>query len=100
MKYNVRDPKTGRFVKQIATNVSSSAKTSTPRDPITGRFVSMNAKQCSDSGSSTTFKTTTVPEQNVPDWKIEFDKQMSEFHAQMAKFDEAMEIFHSTISED
>lgn len=101
MKYNVRDPKTGRFVKQaVASTVSSTVKTSVPRDPITGRFVSANSKCCCASGSTTSFKTTVAPEQTIPDWKIEFDKQMAEFRARMAKFDEAMEIFRSTVSED
>ena len=97
MKYNVRDPKTGRFMKQIATNVSSSAKTSTPRDPITGRFVSANSKSARACESTTEFDTKSKSEQTIPDWKIEFDKHMAEFHTQMAKFDEAMEIFHSTM---
>lgn len=97
MKYNVRDPKTGRFVKQIATNVSSSAKTSTPRDPITGRFVSANSKNGQAYESTTSFDTMPKSEQTIPDWKIEFDKHMAEFHTQMAKFDAAMKIFRSTM---
>lgn len=97
MKYNVRDPKTGRFVKQIATNVSSSAKTSTPRDPITGRFVSVNSKNGQAYESTTSFDTMPKSEQTIPDWKIEFDKHMAEFHTQMAKFDAAMKIFRSTM---
>lgn len=97
MKYNVRDPKTGRFVKQIATNVSSSAKTSTSRDPITGRFVSVNSKNGQAYESTTSFDTMPKSEQTIPDWKIEFDKHMAEFHTQMAKFDAAMKIFRSTM---
>ena len=97
MKYNVRDPKTGRFMKQTtASEVSSTFKKTTPRDPITGRFVSVNSKSSSASGSTTSFKPTTEPEQTIPDWKIEFDKHMEEFHTQMAKFDDAMDIFSWT----
>ena len=98
MKYNVRDPKTGRFMKQTtASVVSSTFKKTTPRDPITGRFVSVNSKSGRACESTTSFDTMSKSEQTIPDWKIEFDKHMAEFHTQMAKFDEAMEIFRSTM---
>ena len=95
MKYNVRDPKTGRFMKQTtASAVSSTFKKTTPRDPITGRFVSANSKSACE--STTEFDTKSKSEQTIPDWKIEFDKHMEEFHTQMARFDEAMDIFSWT----
>lgn len=98
MKYNVRDPKTGRFMKQTTVSeVSSTFKKTTPRDPITGRFVSANSKSARACESTTEFDTKSKSEQTIPDWKIEFDKHMAEFHTQMAKFDEAMEIFRSTM---
>ena len=97
MKYNVRDPKTGRFMKQTtASAVSSTFKKTTPRDPITGRFVSVNSKSGSAHESTTAFDTKSKSEQTIPDWKIEFDKHMEEFHTQMARFDEAMDIFSWT----
>ena len=95
MKYNVRDPKTGRFMKQTTVSeVSSTFKKTTPRDPITGRFVSANSKSVCE--STTEFDTKSKSEQTIPDWKIEFDKHMEEFHTQMAKFDDAMDIFSWT----
>ena len=97
MKYNVRDPKTGRFMKKTtASEVSSTFKKTTPRDPITGRFVSVNSKNGQAYESTTSFDTMPKSEQTIPDWKIEFDKHMEEFHTQMAKFDEAMDIFSWT----
>ena len=54
MKYNVRDPKTGRFMKQTtASEASSTFKKTTPRDPITGRFVSANSKSARACESTT-----------------------------------------------
>ena len=95
MKYNVRDPKTGRFMKQTTVSeVSSTFKKTTPRDPITGRFVSANSKSACE--STTEFDTKSKSERTIPDWKIEFDKHMEEFHTQMARFDEAMDIFSWT----
>ena len=97
MKYNVRNPKTGRFMKQTtASEVSSTFKKTTPRDPITGRFVSLNSKSARACESTTEFDTKSKSEQTIPDWKIEFDKHMEEFHTKMAKFDEAMDIFSWT----
>lgn len=97
MKYNVCDPKTGRFMKQTtASEASSTFKKTTPRDPVTGRFVSANSKSARACESTTEFDTKSKPEQTIPDWKIEFDKHMEEFHTQMAKFDDAMDIFSWT----
>ena len=95
MKYNVRDPKTGRFMKQTTTSaVSSAFKKTTPRDPITGRFVSANSKSACE--STTEFDTKSKSKQTIPDWKIEFDKHMEEFRTQMDRFDAAMDIFSLT----
>ena len=95
MKYNVRDPKTGRFIKKTTASAAPSTfKKTTPRDPITGRFVSANSKKACE--STTEFDTKSKSEQTIPDWKIEFDKHMEEFHTQMARFDEAMDIFSWT----
>ena len=97
MKYNVRDPKTGRFMKQTTTSaVSSTFKKTTPRDPITGRFVSVNSKGSCACESTTAFDTMPKSKQTIPDWKIEFDKHMEEFRTQMDRFDAAMDIFSLT----
>lgn len=96
MKYNVRDPKTGRFMKQTTASEASTFKKTTPRDPITGRFVSANSKSAHACESTTEFDTKSKSEQTIPNWKIEFDKHMAEFRTQMAKFDDAMDIFSWT----